>query len=36
MAAEQGENEAGKLSEVLQYLVLYVYGLIKTPLLSPI
>jgi hypothetical protein len=36
MAAGQGENEAGKLSEVLQYLVLYVYGLIKTPLLSPI
>jgi hypothetical protein len=36
MAAGQGGNEPGKLSDVLQYLVLYIYGLIKTPLLSPI
>ena len=36
LAAGQGSNEVGKLSESLQYLVLYTYGLLKTPLLSPI
>jgi hypothetical protein len=34
-AAGHGSNEAGKLSDSLHYLALYVYGLIKSAILSP-
>jgi len=30
------EQSPGELPESLQYLALYVYGLLKTPLLSPL
>jgi hypothetical protein len=37
MAAGHGNNQPkGQLSEMLQYLALYTYGLLKSPLLSPI
>jgi len=34
-AAGHGNNEAGKLSDSLHYLALYLYGLIKSAILSP-
>lgn len=34
-AAGQGDNEPGKISDNLQYLALYVYGLLKSPIISP-
>jgi hypothetical protein len=30
------QGEAGSLPEILQFLALYVFGMLKTPLLSPV
>lgn len=36
IAAGHGNCEAGKLSDDMQYLILYTYGLLKTTCLSPV